>query len=68
MSSRLRPGQFGRDDVGVGGLVEIDGRRPAGAFVAREPLHAFLEREQIAQRIPARKRHETNRSMFRPEV
>ena len=47
-----------------GGLVEIDRRRPSGRFDAREPLHAFLEREQVAQRIPARESHEENRSMF----
>src|SRR5580765_2243553 len=56
--------QLGRDDEGVRGLVEIDRRRPASRFDAREPLHAFLEGEQVAQRIPARESHQENRSMF----
>ena len=63
----LQPGQFRGEDVGVGGLVEIDRRRPAGALVARRAVHALLEREQIAQRIPAREGHERNRSTYRPE-
>jgi len=58
----LQAREFGGHDVGVGGLVEIDGGRPPGAFKARQALHPLLECEQIAQRIPASKGHERNRS------
>src|SRR4029453_327648 len=64
----LQPWQLRGDDVSVRGLVEIDRRRPPRALVAREPLHALLEREEIAQRIPACKGHEGDRSTYRPEV
>src|SRR5436190_4115551 len=39
------------------GLVEIDRRRPAGRVRADEMTELFVEREEVAQRIPARERH-----------
>ena len=56
------PGQFGGDDEGVGGLAQVDGRRPALRAGGGQPLESVLNREQIAERIPARESHDTDRS------
>ena len=55
-------GQFGGDDEGVGGLAQVDGRRPALRAGGGQPLEPMLNREQVAKRIPARKCHDTDRS------
>src|SRR5256884_9932705 len=54
----------------AGGLVQVDRRRPARRIGADELSELFVEREQIAQRIPPRKRHVFHRSTigFRPAV
>ena len=50
-------GQFRGEDELVGGFVQIDRRRPAGRVGADKMPELFVEREQIAQRIPAREGH-----------
>ena len=46
-------GQLDAEDEAVGGLVEVDGRRPAGRVVRAEAVHPFVQREQVVERIPA---------------
>ena len=48
--------QFGGEDVRLGGLVQVDRWLPAGR-PGRETVQALLDGEQVAQRIPAGKRH-----------
>src|SRR6267378_2193362 len=43
-------------------LVEIDRRRPAGRVGADELTDLFMQREQIAKRIPSGERHDSHRS------
>ena len=52
-------GQLGGEDERVGGLAEVDGRRPALRAVRREALEAMLDADQIAERVPARKDHDS---------
>jgi elongation factor P len=46
----------GQHEVGCG-LVQIHRRRPAGRVGAHQMSELFVEREEVAQRIPARERH-----------
>src|SRR5439155_11805269 len=57
-----QPGQFGGQHVLRRGLVQIDRRRPAGRIGADEMAELFVQREQVAQRIPPGKRHVFHRS------
>ncbi len=61
-SDSRTPGQFGRQDVGDRGLVQIARRLPAGR-AGRETVQALLDSEEVAQRIPTGKRHEWHRSI-----
>ena len=47
---------LGGQDVGVRGFVEVDRGLPASG-PGRKPVQALLDREEIAKRIPAGKRH-----------
>ena len=60
------PGSSAVSTNSVGGFVEIDRRRPAGRVGADELTELFVQREQIAQRIPARERHVSHRSTVGP--
>jgi len=51
------PGQFRREHIMLGGLVQVDRGRPAGRIGAYQIPELFVESEQIAQRIPAREGH-----------
>ena len=57
MSSRAMPGSSAVTTYSVGGFVQIDRRLPAGG-TGRKPIQPLLDGQQIANRIPARKRHE----------
>ena len=52
-------GNLRRDDVLVGGLVDVNRGNPAGR-VGREPVQTLLDGQQIADRIPSRKGHAVN--------
>ena len=41
----------------IGSLVDVNRRLPAGIPGFREPLDTFLQREQVAKRIPAGQGH-----------
>ena len=49
--------QLGGHDERVGGLAQIDGRRPALGAGRGQPLEPMLNRQQVAERIPACKGH-----------
>ena len=50
-------GQFSGDDERLGGLAQVHGRGPAMRSGGREPLDAVLDGDQVAEGIPAGKRH-----------
>ena len=52
-----QPGKLGRDDQRIGGFAEVDGRRPALRGGRGQPLQPVLNREQVAERIPACEGH-----------
>ena len=41
------------------GFAQVDGRRPALRAVRRQALEAVLDADQIAERVPARKDHDS---------
>jgi hypothetical protein len=49
--------QFGGEHERRGGLVEVDGRCPAGGIVPDQLADLLVQGEQIADRIPACERH-----------
>jgi hypothetical protein len=51
------PGQFGGEDEGVGGLAEVHGRRPSLRPARGQALEAVLDADELAEGVPARKRH-----------
>ena len=53
----------GEDELGRR-FVEVDRWRPAGRVGAHELAEVFMQREQIAERIPSREGHVLHRSMF----
>jgi elongation factor P len=57
----LEAGHLRGDYVAIGSFVEIDGRRPAGRPRCK-PVEPLLDGEQIANGIPAGKRHACDRS------
>src|SRR5689334_6003440 len=58
----VHAGDFGGQDVRVRSFVEVDrGLPPSGT--RREAVQALLDRQEIAERIPPCKGHDTNPSM-----
>ena len=57
-------GDFGRQHEAAGRFVQVDRRVPPGSVGADELPDLFVQREQIAERIPACERHDLHRSMF----
>src|SRR6266850_2705086 len=55
-------GQFRGEHERRRRFVEIDRRRPAGCIGADELTDLFMQREQIAKRIPSGERHDSHRS------
>ena len=55
--ARRGPGSSAVIDVFVGGFMDVDRRNPA-CGAGREPVEPLLDGQQIANRIPARKRHD----------
>ena len=51
--------ELGGEHKGVGGFAEIDGGRPALRAMRRQALEAVLDADQIAERVPARKDHDS---------
>jgi hypothetical protein len=50
-------GELRREHEFIGGLIEIDGRRPAGRVGADELPDLLVQRKQIAEGVPTRKGH-----------
>ena len=56
-------GQFRGEYELVRRLVQIDRRSPARRVAADQLTELFVQREQVAQRIPAREGHVSHRSI-----
>jgi len=51
--------EFSGEHKCIGGFAEIDGRRPALRTMRRQALEAVLDADEVAERVPARKDHDS---------
>ena len=52
--------ELGGEDERIAGFAQIDGGRPALRPMRRKAFEAVLNADQIAERVPARKDHDSS--------